>query len=368
MTHGDCFIYAHEHREEIIWMSQNTNQLPTDPRIEGAMLDAIRQKDYVFYPYNKGVFGLREALLADVNAPEEYEALITNGAIEALYALTRALLKPGDGVICTNPSFMPIHHQIRLCGAVPVELPIYAPPYKMTVEQAQEAIDARTKALLLIDPHNPMGSQYDKDEVKGLCDLAEDYRLWFIHDITYIDFAHTHTAAHDIIPERTIDVYSFSKNSAMAGMRIGGLMAPGAIMELVEPYNTNVLSANVIAQRAALASLETKKEWIGRMVGQARRNQAMIKEAVDDIPGLSLPVYPSGSNMFVMDLGDTGIDPDRLQEELLYEHNIFVRSGTYVSEEFGDRFVRISFTVPEEGIKMFVAALPEAVRKLSSSP
>ena len=265
MATRDCFVYAHENRDKIVWMSQNTNQLPTDPRIEEAMMETIRSGEYHFYPYHKGIFGLEEALLADIEAPPGYRGMITNGAIEALYSLTRALLKPGDKVICTNPSFMPIHHQITLCGAEPVEIPTYSPPYKLTVEKAQEAVDSHTKALLLIDPHNPLGSQYTKEEVKGFCDIAEDHGLWLIHDITYIDFAHTHTAAHDLLPEQTLDVYSFSKNSGMAGMRIGGLMAPKEIMDRIEPYNTNVLSANVIAQRAALTSLQTKKEWIERM-------------------------------------------------------------------------------------------------------
>ncbi|MDG6220455.1 MAG: aminotransferase class I/II-fold pyridoxal phosphate-dependent enzyme, partial [Candidatus Thermoplasmatota archaeon] len=202
----DVFRYAHENRDKIVWMSQNTNEIPTDPRIEQAMIDAIKNKDYVFYPHNQGIAGLGEALLRDIKAPEGYRAIITNGAIEALYTMTRALLREGDKVICTNPSFMPIHHQIRLSGAIPVEVPIYQEPYKLTAEQAMENIDNKTKIILLIDPHNPLGSQYKPSEVKALCDITQDHDLLLVHDITYIDFAHTHTPAHDIIPERTIDI------------------------------------------------------------------------------------------------------------------------------------------------------------------
>ncbi len=363
-TPVDPFVYAHQHRDEIVWMSQNTNHIPTDPRIEEAIVEAVKNREYNYYPYAGGIFGLSEALARDVEAPEGHRTLVTNGAIEALYILTRALLHEGDEVICTNPSFMPIHHQIRLCGAKPVEIPIYRPPYKLTVEWVQEAITPRTTMFLLIDPHNPLGTEYTEDEVRAFCEIAEDHSLIMVHDVTYRDFAFHHTPAHRYLPDRTLTVYSFSKNAGLAGMRIGGLIGPGHLMERIEPYNTNVLSANVLAQRAALAALETKSEWMGRVVEQARKNQEIIKKAVEGAGDFSLPVYPSSSNMFVMDLGETGIDPDVFQNTMLFDHGVFVRSGKYVSREFGHRFVRISFTVPQEGAEKFAMALPKVKEKL----
>ncbi|MCD6461704.1 MAG: pyridoxal phosphate-dependent aminotransferase [Thermoplasmata archaeon] len=361
---ADPFLYAHRHRDDIVWMSQNTNQLPTDPRIEEAIMEAVRTKEYNLYPHARGVEGLTEALLADIGAPDDYRCLVTNGAIEALYILTRAFLSKGEEVICTNPSFMPIHHQIRLCGARPVELPVYGEPYKLSPERAAEAVTPKTKALLLIDPLNPLGTEYTPEEVRGFCDLAEDHDLLLVHDITYKDFAFSHTPAHDIIPERTLDVYSFSKNAGMAGMRLGALMGPPGLMERAVEYNTNVLSANILAQRGGLAALRTKEDWMPRVVSQARRNQEMIREVVEGVEGCFLPVYPSSTNMFVIDISGTGVDPTMLQDEMLYNHHVFIRDGRYVSREFGENFVRVSFTIPEEGIRRFARAFPEAVEKL----
>lgn len=360
----DEFEYGHRHWKEIVWMSQNTNTIPTDPSIIEAVVSAAKERLYNLYPYRKGVFGLPEAILEDLGL-SDLDVLITNGGIEALYILNRALLSEGDEVIATDPSFMPIHHQITLSEAKPVEIGVYKDPYKMTPEQMNEAITKKTKMLLLIDPLNPLGTDYRRDEVKALCEIAEDNNLWVVDDITYRDFSDDHTMTTDFYPEKSMLVYSFSKNCGLAGMRIGALLAPPRVMKELIKFNTNVLSVNVLAQRAALASLESKEKWLGNVLRICRNNQKKIKSAVEKIDGAFLPVYPSYTNMFVIDTGELGIDPDKFEEKMLYDHGVFVRSGNYVSKKYGPKFVRISFSVPEDQCDRFVEALGPTIESLT---
>ena len=129
----DEFARAHERWKDVVWMSQNTNTIPTDPSVIEAIIEAAQERVYNLYPYKKGVFGLPEALKKDLGTPD-MSVLITNGGIEALYILNRALLSKGDEVIATDPSFMPIHHQFSLSEAKTVEIGIYKEPYKVTAE------------------------------------------------------------------------------------------------------------------------------------------------------------------------------------------------------------------------------------------
>jgi aspartate aminotransferase len=361
----DPFEYAHQRAKDIVWMSQNTNHLPTSPAIQEAIIEAVNSKEYSLYPYSKGILGLPEAILTDMHAPANYRALVTNGGIEALYIITRAMLKPGDNVIATDPSFMPIHDEIRMAGADPKEINIYRPPWKLTPEWVNEAIDGSTKMLLLIDPINPLGTRYTKDEVRALCEIARDRNLTVVDDLTYLDFNPEHVPTYEFLPDATAVAYSFSKSCGMAGMRLGALAAPEPMMEKLKVYNTNVLSANVLAQRAALAALRTKEEWLPGMREQVMRNQELIKGAVDKVTGAFIPVYPSYANMLIVDIGNTGVDPDKVQERLLYDHQVFVRSGKYVSKQHGSRFIRISFTVPEEGVRKFASVFPEVMASLA---
>lgn len=359
------FEYAHKHRDEIVWMSQNTNTIPIIPKIENAIIESAKSREYSLYPLASGIFGLKEAIFKDLGlGAEEFDCLITPGGIEALYILNRALLKEGDNVIASDPSFMPIHHQVRLSNAHVKELPVYQEPWKLTSGLVNEAVDEKTRMLLLIDPLNPLGTPYGRDEVKAFCEICSDNGLYIIDDITYRDFTDSHTLTTDFLPEKSIITYSFSKNCGFAGLRIGALIAKKEIMKELLPYNTNVLSVNIIAQRAALAALQTKDQWMGRVVSISRKNQEHIKHCIDDIEGAFLPVYPSHTNMFVIDISETGINPDTVEERLLYDHHVFVRGGNYLSKRFGERFVRTSFSIPEEQCLRFCEAFPKVIEDL----
>ncbi|MEE9150532.1 MAG: pyridoxal phosphate-dependent aminotransferase [Thermoplasmata archaeon] len=359
------FEYAHKHRDEIVWMSQNANTIPTFSEIEKAIIESAKSREYNLYPLASGIFGLKEAIFDDLGlSQEEFGCLITPGGIEALYILNRALLKAGDNVIASDPSFMPIHHQVRLSKAEVKELPVYQEPWKLTPEQVNEVLDEKTRMLLFIDPLNPLGTPYTKDEVKAFCEICKDNDLYIIDDITYRDFADSHTLTTDFLPEKSIITYSFSKNCGFAGMRIGALIALKEIMEELLPYNTNVLSVNIIAQRAALAALQTKDQWIGKVVSISRKNQEHIKKCIEAIEGAFLPVYPSHTNMFVIDISETGINPDEVEKKMLFDYHVFVRGGNYLSKRFGKKFVRTSFSIPKEQCLRFCEAFPKIIEEL----
>lgn len=359
----DLFRFAHAHRDDVVWMSQNTNTIPLDPAIEEAVRVSLEAGEYHLYSYRPGVFGLPEAIRDDLGLPD-HDVFLTNGGIEALYAAQRALLRPGEEVIATDPSFVPIHHQAEMAGARVVELPIYGDPWKLTAEAAEAAVSDRTRALVVVDPNNPVGTGYTASELEGLARVADDHGLYLFHDVTYRDFHPDHVLASEFYPERTLLFYSFSKGPGLAGMRVGALVAPPDLVARVQAFDTNVLGVNVLAQRAALAALETKDRWLPRLRKVCERNQETIRSVVDRVEGAALPVYPSRGNMFMIDLADTEVDPLALEEEMLRTHRVHVRHGGYLSKRFGGRFVRVSFSVPPEACERFPPAFQAAVETL----
>lgn len=355
-------------------MSQNTNTLPVHP----AILDAIRQSvddhEFNLYPRKDGIPGLTDAIKEDLRL-EGHDLLLTNGGIEGEYIATRAFLAPGSEVISTDPSFLPIHDQIAMSTAKTVELDIYRKPYVLTPEMAAAAVTPKTQMLLLIDPNNPLGSAYSRDQVLGLTDVAREHDLWVINDVTYRDFHKDQVLAPAFYPEQSLISYSFSKGPGLAGMRIGALLAPsggprnyhgpyGTVMTILRKMDTNVLGVNVLAQRAALAALQTKKEWLPEVRRICERNQATIRGAVEKVDGAFLPVYPSKANMFVIDISGTGVDPERVEERLLFDHLVHTRAGSYLSRKHGREFLRVSFTVPESDCRRFAEAFPAVMELL----
>ena len=122
---------------------------------------------------------------------------------------------------------------------------------------------------------------------------------------------------------------------------------------------------NVVGQRASIAALKTKPEWLPKLVKTALYNQSLIKGAVDKIDGVELPVYPSAASMMVIDISKHNAKPQDVQDKLLYENDIFVRAGNYVSARFGDNFIRVSFSIPTPEVERFVEAFPKVMDELS---
>ena len=138
------------------------------------------------------------------------------------------------------------------------DLPIYGGSCRFDLEAVRAAITPETKSILLIDPLNPLGSTYPRDEVRALCELATEHDLWIIDDITYRDFAPEHTLATEFAPERTIIAYSVSKNCGLAGLRVGALVGPQEFIDDIAGHMVSDLGISIVGQRAAIAALETK--------------------------------------------------------------------------------------------------------------
>ncbi len=360
----DAFRYAHAHRDEVAWLSQNTNHLVPPEVVRGALEEAIGRRIYEGYPLGSGDPELLELARADLGVPGAVPFL-TGGGTESLYMITRALLRPGDEVLASDPSYLIIHKFVELAGATTRCLDIYRPPWRLTSEAVAEAIGPKTRMILLIDPLNPLGSGYPRDEVRAIAEIAKDRKLLLLNDVTYRDFSDGHALAALFAPEQTVTVWSVSKNCGLAGLRIGGLLGSPEMVKAIARYNTNDLGVNVLAQVAAKAALRTKPSWIGKVVEQTRANGRRVEEVVRNVDGATTPAAPSRANMTIVDLAKTSVRPEALQEEMLLRHGVFVRAGSYLSPAHGARFVRVSFSNPPADIERFARAFPAAMKTLS---
>jgi aspartate aminotransferase len=361
----NAFRYAHAHRSEVAWMSQNTNHLVPPEIVRGALEEAIRARLYEGYPLASGDPELLDLARADLGLAG-MTPFLTGGGTESLYMIARALLKPGDEVIASDPSYLIIHRFVELSGARTVNLDIYAPPYRLTADRVREAITPSTRMILLIDPLNPLGSGYPREEVRAIAEIAHDHHLCLLNDVTYRDFSEGHALAATFAPEETVTVWSVSKNCGLAGMRLGGILARPDVLGTIARFNTNDLGVNVLAQVAARAALRTKASWIGEVVRQTRENDRRVRAVGAAVPGATVPVPDSRANMTVIDIAGTGVRPEPLQEDLLRRHGVFVRAGNYLSPKHGSRFVRVSFSNPPADLDRFERAFPESMRTLAA--
>jgi histidinol-phosphate/aromatic aminotransferase/cobyric acid decarboxylase-like protein len=157
-------------------------------------------------------------------------------------------------------------------------------------------------------------------------------------------------------------VWSFSKWLGFAGLRVGALIAHPDVAAQLAAAPPNNLGSSILAQRGAIAGLKVKPAWFGEVLRSQRRNQARVKEAAEAIHGLKVPVYPSNGNFLIIECDKAGVRPDAIVAAL-DRHNIQVRQGSYHTKAFGDRFIKVSVTVPDEWVDEFCRFLPLAVEE-----
>jgi histidinol-phosphate aminotransferase len=347
----------------LFWLGQNTNHLPMHPAVRRALIAAIEAEEFHAYAPPGGFESLRRGIVADLRLPAEgTRALVTDGAVAALAAVCRALCAPGTSFVTTDPGWKwPMQFAAQV-GAMVREIPIYNPAtgYKLSADQLAEAVDQTTRIIYLVDPNNPLGIRYTPAELAAFCDIAKSVGAYVLHDCTYRDFADDHVLAAALYPEGAITSYSFSKWLGLAGLRVGAVVANPDIIERVAGYATATLGCSVIAQRAAEAGLAVKPEWMREVQRVQRRNQAALRDAVSKLPGFSLPVYPSHGNFLVVECVAARIRPEALVA-VLAEQGIMIRQGAYHTPRFGDRFVKVSTTVPHEWMDALCKKLPAAV-------
>ena len=344
------------------WLGQNTNHVFTHPAVSRAMHELIDAEEFHAYAPPAGFEELRHKIVEDFGISGA-SSIITDGAVAGLYLVCQAYCKLGTNFVTTDPGWKWPLQFARHAGSEIREIPIYDPAvnYKLTEKALRAAVDQKTSIIYLVDPNNPLGICYAADEIACFAAIAREADAILLHDCTYRHFAEGHTLAAHAYPEGTVTSYSFSKWLGLAGLRIGGLIASHDIIEKLAAVSPAPLGSSVLAQRAALAGLAVKDEWLPLVRKLQRRNQATIRDAVAKLPGLSIPVYPSQGNFLVVECIDAGVRPEALVA-VYQEHGIMIRQGTYHTQRFGSRFIKVSTSVPEEWIDAFCNLLPEMVQ------
>jgi histidinol-phosphate aminotransferase len=349
---------------DLAWMGQNTNHIPAHPAVKAAMIAAIEAGEFNAYAPPLGFEALRAAIVADLGLTGA-EAIVTEGGVNALALVCRARCKPGTSFVTTDPTWKWPCLFARQAGAEVIEIPIYdaACDYRLTPEALDAACDERTTVIYLVDPNNPLGIRYTEAEIRAFAAIARKHNALLVHDCTYRDFADGHFPALKAAPDNAVVSVSFSKWLGLAGLRIGALVVPPALFEEFAAQGTSVLGASVIAQRAAMAGLSVKAEWMAEVRRIDTANKAMIRDAFLKLPGFSLPVYPSHGNFLVIET--TEVRPEALVEAAR-RHGIMIRQGTYHTARFGDRFIKISTSVPADWAEKLVRLLPQLVEEARS--
>lgn len=171
---------------------------------------------------------------ADINA--DTEVTVTSGATEALMVAIQAVVHPGDEVIIIEPCYDSYVPCIRLAGGVPIFVQLNKPTknnpsYSMNWQQLKNAINNKTKLIILNFPHNPTGITLQQDDLNTLAEITRDKNIFLIADEVYEHIVFKGQKflsflTHPELRSKTFAISSFGKTYHNTGWKIGYCIAP----------------------------------------------------------------------------------------------------------------------------------------------
>ena len=348
---------ARERGTEVYHLNIGQPDIPTPPQALEAV-ENIHMKVLAYSP-SDGLESLRRKFAEyyhrfdlDITADD---IIVTSGGSEAVLFAFMACLDPGDEIIVPEPAYANYTAFADSAGARIVPLPsrigdgFALPP----VEDFENLITQRTRAILICNPNNPTGYVYTKEELEKIADIADRHQLFLFADEVYREFCYsdqkfTSVMSLEKVWTNAIMIDSVSKRYSECGIRIGALVCRNReIHDAVMKFCQARLSPPLLGQIVAEASIDTPDAYLKEVFEAYRERRDFIVKRINEIPGCYSPM-PQGAFYTMAELPVD--DADRFckwcLDEFVYEGGtVFMApgSGFYSDPARGKHQVRIAY-------------------------
>jgi len=276
--------------------------------------------------------------------------LAGNGSNELIQALFLVTVGPGTRVVVPEPTFSLYALLTRILGGetlvAPLGLELEYQPRELTAMSRELA----PTLTVVCSPNNPTGSVLEPDDVAALCAAAPG--------LVVVDEAYHEFSGRSVVPllaqhPNLVVLRTFSKAMAMAGLRVGYLLADPALVREVNkarlPYNLNFFS-----QAAALAALDAPQALRASVERIVAARQELFRRLAH-VAGVR--PYPSQANFILFELD--GADPKAVFESI-WKRGVLVRDVSAYPRLA--RCLRVTVGSDEEN-EAFLAALRHALEE-----
>ncbi|MBZ0265956.1 aminotransferase class I/II-fold pyridoxal phosphate-dependent enzyme, partial [bacterium] len=206
----------------------NQYDFQTPSHMVEATYEALKA-NYNGYSPSSGIQSARDAIEREMEKKgikNIHDIFITTGASEGIELCLSSVVNAGENVLTPTPGY-PLYTAV-LAKIEAIENPYYLDEsngWQPDLDDIRSKINDKTRAIVLINPNNPTGSNCSTETLKGLIELAKEHNLLILSDEIYdkllMDGAH-HVATASLDHEAPIVTFGgLSKNFLGPGLRIG---------------------------------------------------------------------------------------------------------------------------------------------------
>jgi len=254
-------------------LGQGFPNWPAPAFVKEAMVEAVMVDEENQYTRSAGHPALVKALASRYSrwlgreVDWQKEVTVCVGATEALFALTQALMSPGDEAVIIEPGFDIYAAQVKMAGGEAVRVPLRLDPdaaggagsWVLDTEELAAALTPKSRLLVLNTPHNPTGKVFTREELEGIARVVLSHpRLVVLCDevyehLTYDGCEHVRLASIPGMWERCVTVSSSGKTFSVTGWKVGWCVGPREILRSVMTANAWVQFSVPTPTQAAIA-------------------------------------------------------------------------------------------------------------------
>ena len=346
-------------------------------------INAVKNADIKILAYSKseGDLILREKISEYYKTfnvlVSSSEIIVTSGASEALLFSIGSIMDPNDEIIIPEP-FYANYNGFSVANGVKI-VPIFSSiddNFSLpNIEEFENLITEKTKAILICNPNNPTGYVYSKEELKRLIKIVKKHNLFLIVDEVYREFtydgiSHTSIMEFDEISENAIVIDSVSKRYSMCGARIGCIISKNKeFLNTAMKFAQARLSPPSLAQIASTAALDTGKDYFEKIIEEYNKRRVVLIKGLKDIPGVKVS-EPKGAFYCVAELPVD--DSEDFAKWLLESYNLNKKTimiapagGFYSTPNTGNKQVRIAYVLNENDLKDSIEILKKGLIEYS---
>lgn len=335
--------------------------VPAPEAVKEAIKEILDQENPVFvhgYMSNAGFPHVRAAIAENLNKRfgtefSEDNLIMTVGAGSGLNVCLKTLLDPGDEVVVFAPYFLEYGAYVRNYDGVLVEVAPETETFQMNIADFERKLTAKTKAVIVNNPHNPTGVVYPEETVRRLCAVLEEkqreygHAIYLISDEPYRELVYGGASVPFLTKyyDNTMVVYSYSKSLSLPGERIGYVIIPDEVED-----SEDTITAATIANRISgcvnapslLQLAVARCVDAGADIGYYDRNRKALYEALTGY-GFSC-VKPEGAFYLWV---KSPVPDERQFVEAAKKHRILMVPGTSFA---CPGYVRLAYCVSYETI------------------
>lgn len=307
-----------------------------------------------------------------------HDIVVTSGGAEAIIFALLALCDKGDEVLVFEPFYTSYAMFAAMLDItlVPVTTFIETGFHLPTKEQIEKKITSKTKAMLIVNPGNPTGTVYTKEEIDLLAEIAVEKNLFILSDETYQEIVFdgktvTNFSGYEELRDYVVIVDSLSKRLNVCGARLGCVASYNMdIMKAILLFAQSRLSAGVIEQTAIAPFFLKSEDYIKEITAEYARRRDVVVEGLSAIEGATFKA-PEGA--FYVIVGLPVDDADAFAKYLLtdfHDNNETVMvapaGGFYATPGLGKKEIRIAYVLEQQKLKRAMELLKLAVEKYNS--